>query len=47
MVKESVILTHSACYHYSGVILAAEITAIRSCHYIEIFIAEVYMEKYL
>ena len=47
MVKQPMILTHSVCCHYYGIILAAVITAIRSDDFIEIFIAEAWLEKYL
>lgn len=38
MVRQLMILTQSVCYHYSGIIPAAVMTAIRSGHLIEIFV---------
>lgn len=41
MVKQLMILTQSVCYHYSGMIPAAVISAIRSGHLIEILVQKI------
>lgn len=47
MVKRPMMLTHTVCHRYCGIILAAVITAIRSDHLIEKIVAEAWLKKYL